>query len=158
MRRCWSGDLVEFQGQFYQVSGFKMYPTPVRKDIPMIWGGHSDAAIKRCATTGDGWHPTQITIEQLREGVAKLHRYCADVGRDPKSVPIVARPGNTYAVDDESHAQHEAIGVTHLVADTPIKQEDPHLEILRAEMERIARVCRLTPPAASSTAGKGLPT
>lgn len=143
MRHCWSGEEVHFEGQFYNVSGFRMYPTPVKKDIPVIWGGHSDAAIRRCARTGDGWHPTQITVEALAEGIEKLRQYCAEFGRDPKTVPIVARPGNIYAVDHETHARHLELGVTHLVADTPIKQEDPDLKLLRGEMERIAGVCGL---------------
>lgn len=143
MRRCWSGDEVHFEGQFYNVSGFRMYPTPLKKDIPVIWGGHSDAAIRRCARTGDGWHPTQITVEALAEGMEKLRQYCGEFGRDPKTVPIVARPGNIYAVDHETHARHLELGVTHLVADTPIKQEDPDLKLLRGEMERIAGVCGL---------------
>jgi probable F420-dependent oxidoreductase len=144
MRRCWSGEVVDFHGEFYQVSGFRMYPTPQRRDVTVIWGGHSDAAIKRCARTGDGWHPTQITLEQLKDGLAKLRGYCDEFKRDPAIIPIVARPGNTYPVNAESHARHVELGVTHLVADTPIQQEDPNLEILRGEMERIAQVCSLT--------------
>ena len=147
MRRCWSGDTVDFRGEFYQLSGFKMYPTPIRRDIPVIWGGHSDAALRRCARTGDGWHPTQITLDQLASGIARLQTFCAEFGRDPKDVSIVARPGNTYAVDAPSHARHLELGVTHLVADTPIQQSDPDLAILRGEMERIAGVCGLTPRA-----------
>jgi probable F420-dependent oxidoreductase len=143
MRRCWSGETVAFTGEFYEVSGFKMYPTPLRRDIPVIWGGHSDAAIRRCARTGDGWHPTQITLDQLRDGLATLRQYCVEFGRDVSSIPVVARPGNTYPVNAESHARHLELGVTHLVADTPIQQDDPKLEILRAEMERIADVCGL---------------
>lgn len=143
MRRCWSGDEVNFEGQFYNVSGFRMYPTPLKRDIPVIWGGHSDAAIRRCARTGDGWHPTQITLEALAEGLEKLRGFCAEYNRDPRTVPIVARPGNTYVVDKDSHARHLELGVTHLVADTPIKQEDPDLALLRGEMERIADVCGL---------------
>jgi probable F420-dependent oxidoreductase len=143
MRRCWSGETVAFTGEFYEVSGFKMYPTPLRRDIPVIWGGHSDAAIRRCARTGDGWHPTQITLDQLRDGLATLRQYCVEFGRDVSSIPVVARPGNTYPVNAESHARHLELGVAHLVADTPIQQDDPKLEILRAEMERIADVCGL---------------
>lgn len=145
MRACWRGDVVDFHGEFYQVSGFRMYPTPVARAIPVIWGGHSDAALRRCARTGDGWHPTQITLEQLAEGMARLRGLCEEAGRDPREVPIVARPGNTYAIDESSHARHLELGVTHVVADTPIHQADPDLSILRAEMERIASVCGLRP-------------
>ena len=145
MRACWSGEEVRFEGEFYQASGFKMYPTPVRKDIPVIFGGHSDAAIRRCARTGDGWHPTQITLDELEAGIAKLAGYCAEFNRDPATIPIVARPGNIYVVNEASHARHLELGVTHLVADTPILQDDPTLELLHGEMRRIATVCQLTP-------------
>ena len=46
---------LEFQGEFYQVSGCKMHPRPVQETIPVVWGGHSEAAIKRVAKVGDGW-------------------------------------------------------------------------------------------------------
>jgi len=145
MRRCWSGETVDFEGEFYQVSGFRMYPTPLARNVPVIWGGHSDAALRRCARTGDGWHPTQIPLDQLAQGIVRLHALCGEFGRDPKDIWIVARPGNTYAVDARSHARHLELGVTHLVVDTPIQQTDPDLSILRTEMERIAGVCRLVP-------------
>jgi len=145
MRRCWSGEVVNFDGEFYQVSGFRLHPTPVRRDIPVVWGGHSDAALRRCARTGDGWHPTQITLDQLRAGIVRLREYCERLDRDPATVPIVARPGTTYAIEAATHAQHLELGVTHLIADTPIKQEDPGLKLVRAEMERVARVCGLRP-------------
>jgi probable F420-dependent oxidoreductase len=143
MRQCWTGDTVDFAGEFFQVSGFKMYPTPVRKTIPVVWGGHSDAALKRVAQVGDGWHPTQITVQQLADGIQKLRHYCQEAGRDPAEVLIVARPGDTYDITAETHAQHVALGVDHLIVDTPIKQEDPQLQYLRERMERIADLLHL---------------
>jgi probable F420-dependent oxidoreductase len=143
MRALWSGDTVDFQGEFWQVSGCQMHPTPVQATVPVVWGGHSDAALRRVAKVGDGWHPTQITLQQLEDGIEKLRRYCEQSDRDPDSVLIVARPGDTYGINPASQARHEALGVDHLIMDTPIKQEDPELRILREEMERVAEVCGL---------------
>jgi probable F420-dependent oxidoreductase len=144
MRACWSGETVEFQGQFYQVSGFKMHPRPTGS-VPIIWGGHSDAALRRVARLGDGWHPTQIPLPALADGVARLRSYAEQAGRDPASLLVVARPGNTYPITPESHAHHLALGVTHLVADTPIPEPDPDLALLRARMEEVAQICGLQP-------------
>jgi hypothetical protein len=94
---------------------------------------------------GDGWHPTQITLEQLEVGIGKLEAYCRESGRDRDTVQIVARPGNTYAITPETQARHVELGVDHLIMDTPIKEEDPKLEILRESMERVAEICGLTP-------------
>jgi probable F420-dependent oxidoreductase len=145
MRACWSGETVEFAGRYYQASGFKMYPRPASGSVPIIWGGHSDAALRRVARVGDGWHPTQIPLDALAAGIAKLRRYCEEAGRDPATAMIVARPGNTYAITEESHQRHLELGVTHLVADTPIPQPDPDLSLLRERMEEIARICGLQP-------------
>ncbi len=149
MRQCWSGETVDFQGEFWQVSGFKMYPRPVQPTIPVFWGGHSDATLRRVARVGDGWHPTQITLEQLKKGLGKLKGFCEQIGRDYDSLPVIARPGNTYPINAETHARHVELGIDHLVMDTPIKEDDPDLRILRHVMERVADICGLTPRASS---------
>jgi probable F420-dependent oxidoreductase len=143
MRQFWTGELVNFQGEFYRVADCKMYPLPINKSIPVYWGGHSDAAIKRVAKVGDGWHPTQIMLDQLEAGIAKLRHYCEEFGRDFSSVKVVARPGDKYDVTPETHARHLELGVDHLVVDTTIKQEDPELKFLREKMERVAQICGL---------------
>jgi probable F420-dependent oxidoreductase len=143
MRRLWSGERVEFEGEFYRIAACKMYPRPARARIPVLFGGHSDFAIRRAARSGDGWHPTQITLDQLRDGIAALREHATRFERNPDDLLIVARPGTTYPITAETHARHLELGVTHLVADTPIKQEDPDLKLLREEMERVAEVCGL---------------
>jgi probable F420-dependent oxidoreductase len=145
MRQLWTGETVNFQGEFYRLSNCKMHPRPVQAAIPIFWGGHSEAALKRVAKVGDGWHPTQITLEQLEEGIKKLRHHCAEFGRDFNSVKIIARPGDKYDITPETHARHLELGIHHLVVDTPIKQEDPDLSLMRAKMERAAQVCGLTP-------------
>lgn len=143
MREFWSGETVRFQGDLWRVEGCKMYPKPPQPRIPVLWGGHSDATLKRVARVGDGWHPTQITLEQLDAGLTRLRRYCEEAGRDFDSLFLFARPGETYPLSAETQARHEELGVDHLIVDTPIKQEDPGLRLLRERMERVAEVCFL---------------
>lgn len=54
LRAIWSGDPTGFDGEFYSWprSGFLPVPT---SPIPIIVGGHSDAAVRRAARLGDGW-------------------------------------------------------------------------------------------------------
>jgi len=92
-----------------------------------------------------GGRPTGVDMAPDTAGIVRLREYCERLDRDPATVPIVARPGTTYAIEAATHAQHLELGVTHLIADTPIKQEDPGLKLVRAEMERVARVCGLRP-------------
>ena len=142
MRRYWSGESVEFDGQHYRTPApARMYPRPAQGSIPILWGGHTDAALRRVARCGDGWHPTQISLAALEEGVGRLRRYCEAEGRDPDSLSIIVRPGDTYEVDEAAHSRHVELGVDHLVIDTPIKEPDPDLARLRAKMERVAHIC-----------------
>jgi probable F420-dependent oxidoreductase len=143
MRAFWTGEMVDFQGEFYQVAGCQMVPRPVQPTIPIVWGGHSDAALKRVARIGDGWHPTQITLEQLSEGVSKLRRFCEEAGRDPAAVLVIARPGRVYPLNAETQARHQALGIQHVVIDPPL--DGPDLSDFRAEMERVAALCELRP-------------
>jgi probable F420-dependent oxidoreductase len=145
MRELWSGETARFKGEFWRVEGCKMYPRPVQPQIPVLWGGHSDATLKRVARVGDGWHPTQISLEQLESGLTKLRGYCEEAERDFDSLLLFARPGETYPIDTETQARHQALGVDHLIVDTPIKQEDPGLRLLRERLERVAEVCQLKP-------------
>ena len=143
MRAFWAGEMVNFEREFYHVADSQMSPRPVQPTIPIVWGGHSDAALKRVARVGDGWHPTQITLEQLAEGVTKLRRFCEEAGRDPASVLVVARPGRVYPITAETQARHVELGIQHLVIDPPL--DGPDLSAFRAEMERVAELCGLKP-------------
>lgn len=143
MRAFWSGKIVDFQGDFYQAAGGQMSPRPVQPTIPIVWGGHSDAALKRVARVGDGWHPTQISLEQLAEGMGKLRRFCQEAGRNPASMLVIARPGRVYSINAETQARHAELGIQHLVIDPPL--DGPDLSNFRAEMERVAELCGLEP-------------
>lgn len=143
MRKYWSGESVKFEGRYYQSAAARMYPQPVQAQIPIVWGGHTDAALRRVARLGDGWHPTQISLEQLAKGLQTLREYCETQERNPDALTLIVRPGDNYVVDEAAHERHVELGVDHLVVDTPIKDEDPDLSILRNQMERVARVCGL---------------
>ena len=143
MRRYWSGEAVEFEGRHYRIPApARMYPLPAQGSIPILWGGHSDAALRRVARCGNGWHPTQIPLEALERGLSRLRGYCEAAGRDLESLSVIVRPGDTYDIDEETHAHHVELGVDHVVIDTPIKEPDPDLSRLRAKMERVASICR----------------
>ncbi|MFN8475344.1 MAG: TIGR03619 family F420-dependent LLM class oxidoreductase [Anaerolineae bacterium] len=138
MRALWSGETVNFQGDIWQLQDCQMYPRPVHGTIPVVWGGHSDAALRRVARLGDGWHPTLITMDELTDGVQRLHRFCEQAGRDFANLAIVARPGAKYRLTEETMAQHRALGVTHTIVDVPLTGEG-----LRDAYDEMARLARM---------------
>ena len=55
MKLLWSGELVNFQGRFWQVHDGRVAITPVQKPYPPIWiAGQSESAVRRAAAIGDG--------------------------------------------------------------------------------------------------------
>jgi alkanesulfonate monooxygenase SsuD/methylene tetrahydromethanopterin reductase-like flavin-dependent oxidoreductase (luciferase family) len=72
---------------FHQVSS---NPKPVKRSVPIVIGGHSEAAAKRAGRLGDGFFPSigsQVDILPLFDTV----RRTADAaGRDPKAIEIMA--------------------------------------------------------------------
>ena len=53
IRGLTSGDYFEFHGEFYDIPKTKMTPAPTQP-IPILIGGHADAALRRAARC-DGW-------------------------------------------------------------------------------------------------------
>lgn len=49
-----SGDYFSYSGSVFDVPAVKMAPVPAAP-VPVLIGGHADAALRRAARTGDGW-------------------------------------------------------------------------------------------------------
>jgi probable F420-dependent oxidoreductase len=100
MRKLWAEDGVSFAGEFVNFHEVSSNPKPVRRSVPIVIGGHSEAAAKRAGRLGDGFFPsigTQVDIVPLFDVV---RRTAEAAGRDPKSVEIMAGcpdllPGST---------------------------------------------------------------
>lgn len=54
LRGLWTGDYFEYDGEFYQVPPLKICPAPA-ENLPLLVGGHADAALRRAVLKGDGW-------------------------------------------------------------------------------------------------------
>lgn len=143
MRQFWTGEIVDFQGEYYQVSACKMHPPSFQQPVPILWGGYSEAALKHVARMGDGWAPTKATFEALDEGIRKIKDYCNEYRRDPDSIVIVARPGPVYEINAETLARYQELGIEHVIIDPPLT--GPDLAACQAEMERVAELAGLEP-------------
>ena len=72
IRGLTTGDYFEYHGEFYDIPKTKMTPAPT-EPIPILIGGHADAALRRAARN-DGWMHGGGN-EDLDELLAKLNRY-----------------------------------------------------------------------------------
>jgi alkanesulfonate monooxygenase SsuD/methylene tetrahydromethanopterin reductase-like flavin-dependent oxidoreductase (luciferase family) len=56
LRSLWSGRQVDHDGVHYRVTGFTLFPEPIRPDGIPIWiGGRSRPGVRRAAGIGDAW-------------------------------------------------------------------------------------------------------
>lgn len=114
MRRLWRDDVVTFDGEFVHVTGAKSFPKPVRRMVPVLLGGESDAALKRAAAYGDGWYGFNLSADEAAERIAALERLLAERGRERASFRVVVAPFSKPC-DAREIDRHRALGVDELV-------------------------------------------
>lgn len=66
-----SGEWFKYDGEFFAIEEMKQTPAPT-KPIPILVGGHSDAALKRAVLKGDGWMHAGGDGEELDRLLARL--------------------------------------------------------------------------------------
>lgn len=91
LRLLWTQELVTFKGRWHDIPDAGLRPMPVQRPIPLWFGGHADAVLRRAARVGDGWMPGFRTAEAARETLDTLGRYLAEAGRDPAAFGLEAR-------------------------------------------------------------------
>ena len=162
IKELWINDEPSYEGEFCSFSNIKFYPKPVQKPHPPIFiAGASDYAIKRAVEYGEGWQPTWVSPEDVKEGIFKLKNIANEKGRDLNGFTYSVRnrldivDGNTELNKDnssegndppfllrgtvseitESIIQYKSLGVSHMVLDP----ECDRLEDIFKTLETISR-------------------
>lgn len=115
MRKVWSGEVVEHQSEFVSWSGFKSYPLPVQKPLPVIIGGAKGKAFERIAKYGQGWYAPTTSTAELGKLLGQLDVACAAEGRDRSTVEISAM----WVPGGEPIEAFAELGVSRLVVPLP---------------------------------------
>jgi probable F420-dependent oxidoreductase len=143
MRQLWTGEEIEFDGEFWQVKAAEMHPAPVRKSIPIVWGGMGRPTVRRVAKAGDGWLPTFRTVQELADAIAGLKLECERVERDFSQIRILFKPGIDFDFQGDTMENLLALGVTDYIFDPrPTRLDARSCE---EDMLRIAEACDLAP-------------
>jgi probable F420-dependent oxidoreductase len=124
LKHLWSADEIDFQGEHFQFSGFKLYPKPARQPSIPIWcGGKSEGVLRRVAAVADGWHPLYITPEELETKLGRLAGYLAEHGRGLDELTLSARPVDQATLDEATIDRYAGLGVELLIADTSFEHD-----------------------------------
>ena len=92
MRALWTQDVASYQGETVRFEGIRCDPKPARPGgIPLIVGGHTEAAARRAGRLGDGFVPSRFEgPERADELVAVMREAARAAGRDPDALEICA--------------------------------------------------------------------
>jgi len=122
MQALWAKPAVTFDGKFHALTDGGINPRPKSGKVPVWFGGHAEATLKRVAKYGDGFIPNRwlpddaalATIGTLRGMIAAEGRDPADVGLD-----VWVSPGKGGEEDWRREiAFWKKAGVTHITAHT----------------------------------------
>lgn len=122
MRKVWSGDTVEHDSEFLSWHGFKSYPTPVQKPLPVIIGGDKGKVYERIAKYGDGWYLPAGDPADITRRLAELRKVCEGVGRRFEDIEITCMWPGIGGI--EAIRALEAAGVHRAVIPTQVFGRD----------------------------------
>lgn len=105
-----AGGYFEFHGEFYDLAPVKLNPVP-SKPLPILIGGHSEAAFKRAAHH-DGFLFAGGTPEDLAPQIAVINAARAEAGTTGKPFRIFSTAMGDFSLDTIKRL--EDLGVTDM--------------------------------------------
>lgn len=137
VRGLTGGGYFEYHGEVFDLPAMKLAPVPAAP-IPILVGGHSDAALRRAATRGDGWMHAGGDAGELDQLVRRLQDFRRSAGTDTRPFEIHVISGDAYTVDGIRRLEQK--GVTDVIVGfrSPYV-EGPDTEPLARKVEHLDR-------------------
>lgn len=140
LKAVWSGEEVNYQGEFVKWQGFMMRPKPVQPGgVPLVIGGISPSAIRRTVRYGNGWYVIGKDLDDYRDHMKALTDECARQGRNPQELEITAY-WNYYREGIESLSVYRDLGVHRLLINIhALRERDVNVALEKFAEEVIAK-------------------
>lgn len=139
LRGLTTGEFFEYHGEFYDIEPLKQCPAPT-KPIPVLVGGHADAALRRAVRKGDGWMHAGGDGEELDRLLTRLAEIRKEEGdtRGPDEFEIHVISYDAYTLDGIKRLEDK--GVTDAIVGFRIPYiMGPDLEPLQTKIDNINR-------------------
>lgn len=116
LRALWKSDVSTFEGETIRFRNVVSQPKPAQPGgVPIIVGGHSNAAARRAGRLGDGFYPLGVGFPRLAELVEIAHREARAAGRDPGALELTC----AGSLDPEVARAYRAAGVCRMNVSPP---------------------------------------
>lgn len=131
-----TGEYFEFHGEFYDIPKTKMSPAPT-EPIPILVGGHADAALRRAARL-DGWmHGGGTDPEELDRLIARVKQFREESGKTgPFQIHVISM--DAYTPDGIKRLEDK--GVTDVIVGFRMPYiKGPDTEPLESKIRHLER-------------------
>lgn len=137
VRGLTTGEEFEFHGEFYDIQPVTMTPAPTAP-IPILVGGHADAALRRAVTRGDGWMHGGGPQDELDRLLARIDEIRAEEGLTDKPFERHVISMDAYSVDGLKRLEDK--GVTDVIVGFRVPYiKGPDTEPLEKKVEALER-------------------
>ncbi|HVC71835.1 MAG TPA: TIGR03619 family F420-dependent LLM class oxidoreductase [Acidimicrobiales bacterium] len=111
IRGLLAGGYFEYHGQVFDIPAVKMTPAP-SEPVPILIGGHGEAALRRAAQIGDGWMHGG-GADELPSLLERLRQLRIEAGRETEGFEVHAISVDAYSIDGVRRLEEQ--GVTDLI-------------------------------------------
>src|SRR3954451_13892061 len=138
-RALWTEAESTHSGRFASFERAQSYPKPVRPGgIPVVVGGHTEAAARRAGRLGDGFFLARATPEELTHLLDVMRAAADEAGRDAAAIVGTCRAG----LDVDPARRYQDLGVHRLVV-PPLGEDRDKLERFLSDFgENVIRAVR----------------
>ncbi|WP_166134536.1 TIGR03619 family F420-dependent LLM class oxidoreductase [Nocardioides ochotonae] len=98
VRGLTSGEFFGYEGEFHSFAPVQQCPAPT-EPIPLLVGGHADAALRRAVRKGDGWMHAGGDGEELDRMLARLREIRAEEGDTRENFEVHVISADAYTPD-----------------------------------------------------------
>ena len=119
LKRLWSEERIEHQGEFYQLPEVCFEPKPRQKPgIPILVGGESKPAMRRAAEHGEGWLLAWLgEVDDVKAKLGAMHALLRERGRDPAAFETSGSV--SLDVDADTLRAYRDAGLSRVIVTAP---------------------------------------
>jgi probable F420-dependent oxidoreductase len=112
LRGLSAGGFFEYHGEIFDIPAIKLAPVPTRP-VPVLIGGHGEAALRRAARDGDGWLHGGGKPADLPGLLARLTALRREHGTENKPFEVHVISAEAYSLDGIKRLEDQ--GVTEVI-------------------------------------------
>ncbi len=122
LRAIWSSgpEGATFRGEHVAFERLHVTPAPASGPVPIVVGGHTEAAARRAGRIGDGFFPAKGSPERIERLLALARESALATGRDAAALELtVADPGLLGPEPLEAVERWQRIGAARILMPPP---------------------------------------